>query len=88
MNQQETFRDFRKEALAVIPKNKRETLLMYMDEFNGKPLAHIRPFVSDADGALRPTGKGVALSPELCQAVAEGVQKVADRFNAQSLEAA
>ena len=75
-------RDFQEEAVSSVQKNKRETLLMYVENFKGKNLAHVRTFVKSKDGKLTPTGKGVTIAPELMAEFVTGVQKLADHLKA------
>jgi hypothetical protein len=45
----------------------------YVQEFNGRELAHIRHFIRNKDGLARPTKKGIAVDvgelPKLAKAV-------------------
>ena len=76
----EQTRDFVKEALATIRRNKRESLCFYVENFRGANLGHIRIMVPDKTGAVRPTGKGITITREHLSEFAAGLQKLAERL--------
>jgi hypothetical protein len=60
-------------VIARIPKNKRESVVVALDEYMGTQLVHVRQHYVDERGEDRPTAKGVCLNvtklPELLAGV-------------------
>ena len=75
-------RDFEKEALASVKRNKRETLLFYVENFRGVPLGHVRICVTDKSGALKPTGKGITVKKAEFPEVIEGLKLLGAQLEA------
>jgi len=56
--------DIDKTVIATLEKNKRESLMIYLDKFRGHDLVHARVHFRDDDtGDLKPTSKGVCVKP-------------------------
>jgi hypothetical protein len=53
---------FNGEVVYIFPKNTREHVYAYIQEWHGQKLAHVRIFTSDADEIDHPTRRGVAIS--------------------------
>ncbi|HEV7254499.1 MAG TPA: transcriptional coactivator p15/PC4 family protein [Mesorhizobium sp.] len=68
--------------IAIIPKNKKETLNISLDEFNGHDLFSARVWFQ-ADDGMRPSKSGlafrVALLPEFAKAVNEAISEAERR---------
>ena len=60
-------------VVSTLSKNGRGELRAYVQEFNGRDLAHVRYFMRDKEGRARPTKKGIAVDvqelPKLADAV-------------------
>ena len=52
------------QIIARIPKNKRESVVVALDEFKGTQLVHVRQHYVDGQGEDRPTTKGICLNVE------------------------
>ncbi|AEX86495.1 Transcriptional Coactivator p15 (PC4) (plasmid) [Marinitoga piezophila KA3] len=53
-------------------KNTREKVRIFIEEYAGKQLLHIRVFYQDLDGEWKPTKKGISLRLELAEKVLRG----------------
>jgi len=53
-------------------KNTREKIRVYINEYAGKQLLHIRVFYQDLDGEWKPTKKGISLRLDLAKEVLKG----------------
>jgi hypothetical protein len=49
------------DAIELYSKSTGESVLAYVQFFNGKTYLHIREFYNTADGDMRPSKKGIAL---------------------------
>lgn len=61
--------------LAIIPKNKRESLVVRLYEYEGHQLADVRAFYAADGDELKPTGKGTSFNVRLLPDVIRGLQK-------------
>jgi hypothetical protein len=52
------------QTIARIQKNKRESVVVALDEFKGTPLVHVRQHYVDERGENRPTTRGTCLNIE------------------------
>ncbi len=68
-----------------IPKNAVETVCMAITEFRGKTYADLRVYYRDDDGELKPTRKGLCVSPELWPDFANGIQKLGTQLQERGL---
>jgi hypothetical protein len=69
-------------VIARLVKNRRESVVVALDEFMGTPLVHVRQHYTDDAGEDRPTTKGVCINvarlPEL-RAALQAAEKEAVR---------
>ena len=65
--------------IAELPKNRRETLRISLDEYQGHQLLSLRIWYRDDAGELRPGNKGLAVrvdqAPALADAMLAAVEK-------------
>lgn len=70
----------------VIPKNSREELRLSIGAYAGHDYADLRLFYRDDDtGEMRPSKKGLTVSPERWTAFREGVDQLEDEMRARGL---
>ncbi len=64
-------------VIAVLPKNRRESLRIALDQYQGANLVDLRVVVelSESSGLATPTRKGVALRVEMLPALIEALGK-------------
>lgn len=64
-------------VIAVLPKNRRESLRIALDQYQGSNLVDLRVVVelSESSGLATPTRKGVALRVEMLPALIEALGK-------------
>ena len=65
------------------PRSNRETIRVFLDEFQGRPLIHVRAFYAGPDGVMRPGKGGLALGlahlPKLADAICEAYRLACER---------
>jgi hypothetical protein len=70
-------------VVSTLSANERGELRAYVQEFNGRELAHVRQFMRDKQGRARPTKKGIAVDvrelPKLADAVDALLAAAGDR---------
>jgi len=70
-------------VVSTLAENGRGELRAYVQEFNGRELAHVRHFMRDKEGRARPTKKGIAVDvrelPKLAEAVDALLAAAGDR---------
>ena len=59
-----------------IPKNTQETIRFQITEYRGERYADVRVYYRDEGGELRPTKKGLTLSPRLWRDFVSGVEQL------------
>ena len=64
------------DALHEVSKNSLETIRFNVTEFKGKQYADARVYYRDDDGELKPTRKGLCISPDLWPQFAKGVERL------------
>ncbi|MCB1141675.1 MAG: transcriptional coactivator p15/PC4 family protein [Leptospiraceae bacterium] len=63
-----------------IERGKGECLLVAISEFKGKKNLNIRIWYTDKEGNLKPTQKGVTISPEDFEAFKEAINSAGSLF--------
>jgi hypothetical protein len=58
-------------TIGTLPKNSRESIAVALRTFKGHQFCDVRVMVEGKDGALQPTGKGVAIKPDGLPALIE-----------------
>jgi hypothetical protein len=61
-------------VVASFPRNSQETLQVSLATFKGRTYVDIRLYFTDADGQLKPTKKGITVTPELWDQFRQGIQ--------------
>jgi hypothetical protein len=68
----------------ILPKNKSNEIRIYSASFAERQLVHIRTFYRNtADGAGKPSPKGIAVDPSLLERIIEAVERA--RLEAEKL---
>lgn len=62
---------------AVIPKNRRESVVIRKRELHGQHYIDARVFFPGPDGELRPSGKGITVSIDQAGNLADAICEVA-----------
>lgn len=63
-------------SMQIIPKSKRYDLRVYTAPFADRQLVHVRSFYrDDANGEMKPTGRGVAFDPSLLPRVIDAIKR-------------
>ena len=68
-----------------IPKNSQETLRLQVSEFRGRCYADLRVYYRDEADQLRPTRKGLTLSPDLWPDFLKGVEQLTEEMKERGL---
>ena len=68
-----------------IPKNSQEVLRLCVTEFKGKMYADIRCYYRDDNDELKPTRKGLTLSPSLWTEFVQGIEQLGEQMEAMGL---
>ena len=63
-------------------KNKLESIVFMLSEYNGKNICHLRTFVKDTQGNELPTKKGLTFAPEYIDHFLKGTTALADAVEA------
>ena len=66
-------------------RNADETLQVSLSVFKGKTYVDIRLFYEDAEGELRPTKKGVTVTPELWDEFRAGIGRAEEMLQEKNL---
>lgn len=66
------------EIISSFEKNKREEVRVILNEFNGKPMFHIRAYYQD-NGEWKP-GKGIGLSVDRYKELAGAILDLGERL--------
>ena len=64
------------DALYEVSKNSLETIRFNVTEFKGKQYADARAYYRDDDGELKPTRKGLTISPDIWPGFVQGIERV------------
>ncbi len=64
------------ERVTVHEKARGETIKVYIEEFAGMRLLHVREWYLDKDGSEKPSKKGIAIPLDKVEALLEAVKKV------------
>jgi hypothetical protein len=73
------------QQIAVIPKNRRESLVVRLYQYERHDLGDLRVFYTDPEGELRPTGKGASFAVRLLPEVIAGLQKALEEARHRGL---
>lgn len=68
------------EEILRLERAKGECLRVMISEYKGKKLLNIRIWYTDKEGELKPTQKGITLSPEDYDAFKKGIEEAGSRF--------
>ncbi|NBU98807.1 MAG: transcriptional regulator [Spirochaetia bacterium] len=68
------------DEIARIERAKGECLRIMISEYKGKKLLNIRIWYTDKEGELKPTQKGITLSPEDYEAFKNGIDEAGSKF--------
>jgi hypothetical protein len=63
-----------------IDRGKGEVLRIEISEYKGKKLLNLRIWYTDKEGELKPTQKGVTVSPESYEELKEAILEAGSRF--------
>jgi len=72
-------------VLASFPRNAEETLQIAVSTFKGRTYVDIRLYYTDADGQLKPTKKGVTVTPELWDQFRAGLAQAEEELQRRNL---
>jgi len=64
------------DALHEVAKNSLETIRFSVSEFKGKQYADARVYYRDDDGELKPTRKGLTISPDIWPDFVAGIERL------------
>lgn len=64
------------EKVTIHEKARGETINVYVEEFAGKKLLHVREWYLDKEGKENPSKKGVAVPLDKVEALIEAIKKV------------
>ena len=73
------------DVLHEVSKNSVETIRFQVREYKGKRYADIRIFYRDSDEELKPSRKGLTISPELWPEFVQGIERLGAELEAQGL---
>ena len=73
------------DALHEVTKNSQETIRFQITEYRGKSYADVRIFYRDSDDTLKPTRKGVTISPSLWPEFVQGIERLGAELAEQGL---
>ena len=68
-----------------LSKNSMETLRFQVSEYKGREYVDVRIYYLDDDGSLKPTRKGVTVSPDLWPEFLQGVEKLGTELEQRGL---
>ena len=73
------------DALHEVSKNSQETIRFSVSEFKGKSYADMRVYFQDDHGELKPTRKGLTISPDIWPQFAEGIERLGAELSDRGL---
>lgn len=72
-------------VLASFPRNSEETMQISVSTFKGRTYVDIRLYFADAEGQLKPTKKGVTVTPELWDRFREALRVAEEELQKRNL---
>lgn len=72
-------------VLASFPRNSEETMQISVSTFKGRTYVDVRLYYTDADGQLKPTKKGVTITPELWDQFREALHAAEEELQKRNL---
>lgn len=69
----------------IVPKNSVEELRMALDEYRGHPYADIRIYYRADDSTMKPSRKGITVSPDHWPAFVDGLHRLEEQMDRRGL---